>query len=124
MDWLLLVALDETAEDSPLTRVGLGSISCVAVVLFRKRTSGPTLLFIAAQKISIVLNVGLTARRIATVACLRAHYRSLVISQLLNVLQICSFRKSRYRFLSVDRLHLLFAAVAWIRIVVVSAGRA
>ena len=124
MDWLLLVTLDETAEDASLTRVGLGSISCVAVVLFRMRASGPTLLFIAAQEISIVLNFGLTARRVATVACLRAHYRSLEICQLLNVLQICRFRESRYRFLSVDRLHLLFTPVARIRIVVVSAGRA
>ena len=34
VDWLFLVALDETAEDAALARVGLGSISCVAVVLF------------------------------------------------------------------------------------------
>ena len=31
---LFLVALDETAEDAALPRVGLGSISCIAVVLF------------------------------------------------------------------------------------------
>ena len=87
------------------------------------RTSGPALLFVAAQEISIVLNIGLTARRVATVACLRAHYRSLELCQLRNFLKICRFSETRYRFLSVDRLHLLFAPVAWIRIVVVSAGR-